>query len=650
MGSLGVQPIRSVQADIITRKYEEERQKRMRPDGLSQYVDLREVDQQSNNHLAEDPFSAEYGDRPWAIPPGLDSGRSKIVIIGTGYAGLTYAVRLMEGANFAPEDIVFLDASSGFGGAWYWNRYPGVMCDVESACYMPLLEETGYVPKNRYAYGSELREYAELIASRYCLTHRALWKTTVKSATWNESKKEWSIQLLKQSKDGQIELLTICTTFLVLTAGPLTNPKLPKIPGASTFTGQTFHTARWDYKLTGGTQENPTLSKLQSQRVAFIGTGATCIQAAPHLAKWAKELTIFQRTPSAVDTRGQQDVDPEQFRRHISNKKGWQRARRENMGMFVEGSTPNTNLVQDAWTTFPSYSALIGGPATARLTEETLPNYLAELHTLDLPRQERIRKRVTDIVKNPAAADALTPWYPGWCKRPCFHDDYLDTFNRANTTLVDTRGRGVEAITETGLVFDGNEYPADILIYGTGFEPVTAGGPSLRASMQIFGRGGVEMETKWSKGLATLHGLITHDFPNLFLSGVYQMGTTVNFAHMADVMATHVASMIAQARQQLAATQTRPSGAGDVVIEPSVSAEESWAQRVLATGPAFAGLAGCTPSYSTAEGKRARSKEEALAAARVGNWGKGFLDYAAVVEEWDRTGDLDGLEICASSA
>ncbi|KAF9869704.1 hypothetical protein CkaCkLH20_12747 [Colletotrichum karsti] len=634
------------EADLTFSKYEEERQKRIRDDGLAQYVKLTEGD--DHLHLADDPFGGEFGDRQWSIPFGVSTGKTKVVIIGAGYGGLTYAVRLIQGAGFTPEDIVFLDTASGFGGAWYWNRYPGLMCDVESACYMPLLEETGYIPKNKYSYGSELRGYAELLASTFKLTDRGLWKVTVKSASWDDAKASWTVDMLKTTKDGQKQSITLETEYLVMTAGPLTNPKLPRIPGAQEFGGTTFHTARWDYNTTGGTAEDPTLSKLHDKRVAFIGTGATCIQAAPHLGKWAKELYIYQRTPSAVAVRGQQDVDPDRFRAEVSSKKGWQKRRRENMAMFVEGNTPDENLVQDGWTTFPSYAALVGGPAADGLTDETLPQYIDKFHKLDYPRQEGIRARVKQTVKNTEVAASLTPWYPGWCKRPCFHDQYLDTFNRTNVTLVDTRGRGVEAITKTGVVFDGKEYPADILIYGTGFEPLTAGGPSLRAGMEIYGRNGIEMETKWSNGLATLYGLVTHDFPNLFLSGVYQMGSTVNYAHMVDVMATSMARVISRAREKHASGQD--GGSYRMVIEPSPAGEEAWAQRVLSTARGFGAMAGCTPSYGNGEGRKAKSKEEELNVARSGNWGKGCLDYAAIVEKWASTEDLEGLEFRVVSA
>lgn len=212
-------------------------------------------------------------------------------------------------------------------------------------------------------------------------------------------------------------------------------------------------------------------------------------------------------------------------------------------------------------------------------------------------------------------------------------------------TLVDTQGRGVESITKSGLVFDGKEYPVDILIYGTGFEPLTAGGPSLRAGMKFHGRHGMEMEEKWSNKLATLYGLMSRDFPNLFLSGVYQMGATVNYAHMVDVMATHMASAIKKARQKLASCD---GGAQQkLVVEPTAEGEEAWTQRVLETASGFGCIEGCTPSYGTGEGKRAKSKAEEASVARAGNWGEGFLDYASIVEDWDTKGDLEGLEIRA---
>ncbi|KAK7587924.1 hypothetical protein V3481_010614 [Fusarium oxysporum f. sp. vasinfectum] len=235
---------------------------------------------------------------------------------------------------------------------------------------------------------------------------------------------EWVVQFTTETRSGEKKAMKLRTEFLVVTAGPLTNPKLPRIPGVSKFKGTRFHTARWEYRTNGRSPEDATFDKLRHKRVGSANA--------------------------------------------------------------------------DAWTTFPSYAALVGGPAIASLTRETLPYYVDRLHEIDLPRQDRIRKRVHNAVKNPKFTDSLTPWYPDWCKRPCFHDDYLHTFNKPN-------GRVVDAITESGLVCNDKEYPIDILIYGTGFEPWTAGGPSLRASMQIYGRGGQEIETKWSTKLAMLY-------------------------------------------------------------------------------------------------------------------------------------------------
>ncbi|KAK5062925.1 hypothetical protein LTR84_005001 [Exophiala bonariae] len=620
-------------------KYAEERAKRIRPEGLAQYTNAKDL--AKFKHLADDPWAHEAGDRQWAWPAGSQNGRSKVVIVGTGFGGLTYAIRFLLEANLNPSDILFVDNATGFGGAWYWNRYPGLMCDVESSCYMPLLEETGYTPKDRYAYGSELRNYAELLASRWNLQDRALWRTTVRSAKWDDENSEWVLQVQKSSSDGTSTVVDVRTEYFVLTSGLLHNPKLPDVPGIGKFSKHTFHTARWDYAYTGGSSDNPMMNKLKDKKVIFVGTGATAVQAVPHLAKWAKKLFVVQRTPASVDIRDQRKINSEEFKEKVSNHRGWQRRRRENMAAFISNAAEDVDLITDSWMTFPSYSALVGGPNAKDLTDKTANDYINNLQAIDLERQDRIRARVDSIVEDHKTAQLLKPWYSGWCKRPCFHDDYLPAFNQSNVQLVDTKGRGIESCTENGIICNGVVYDADVVIFGTGFEPWTSGSPSQRAGFKILGRYGLDMNNKWENGIGTLHGLMSRGFPNLFISGVNQTGATVNYAHMVDVAAVHAAQIVASVTAKTHPGKTRP------VIEPTAEGEDNWTRRIVEMAFAYAGFGGCTPSYTTAEGQATRemSPEESFKAAMGLNWGSGFLDYIKTIENWRANGKLEGLDV-----
>ncbi|EXJ92917.1 hypothetical protein A1O3_01473 [Capronia epimyces CBS 606.96] len=646
MGSIdsSTQPL-----EQILHKYDVERQRRLHPEGLDQYVDISTT--KGLEHYAEDPWVTD--DNIASSLDVTDGMQCKAVLVGTGFGALIFAVRLMEIAGFQPEDIIFVDNAGGFGGTWYWNRYPGLMCDVESACYMPLLEETGYTPKHRYSYGPELRAYAELVASKWQLQNRAMFAARVTESRWDDDAREWTSTISQRAINGRPpRTVHVRSDFFILTAGLLTRPKLPRFPGLQEFKGHSFHTSRWDYAYTGGSPEDPALEGLKDKRVAVLGTGATAIQVVPALAKWVKQLYVIQRTPSSVDVRGQCAVDPDHYSKNIATGPGWQRARRENMAALTSNIPVKQNLVQDGWTTFPSFSGLVGGPNAGGVTEETAAEYMASLYVLDLPRAERIRARVEQIVKDPATAESLKPWYAGWCKRPGFHDDYLEAFNRPNVHLIDTAGKGVDRMTGAGFVANGEETAVDLFIFSTGYETFRAGDPSSRARMTVVGRGGLTLDRKWSDGVATLHGVWTHDFPNLILPGGSQAAGTVNVVHTFDVMATHAASVIA------AGAKRKPAQASDqdpkntktklkLCIEPTTEAEDAWSRRIAQAAVKPSPLANCTPSYSNGEGKVAdpTSPEEKLKAARSGAWAKGLLDFQQIIEAWRATGDFDGLSM-----
>ncbi|KAK1144514.1 hypothetical protein N8T08_005387 [Aspergillus melleus] len=630
-------------------RYAVEAKKRLRADGVAQYADIALTDK--FKQFAEDPWirgeenqlKNPYLSQPVPVANG---GHVKVVITGAGYGALLYAVRLIQTAGFIAEDFVFVDSAWGFGGTWYWNRYPGLMCDVESSCYLPLLDETEFIPQHRYSYGPELRQYAELIVEKYGLQKRPLFGCTVKESRWDESQSQWVTTMVRKrpvSIETVEESYVIHSDMVILASGLLNRPKLPRLSGLDVYRGHVFHTSRWDYDYTGGSPEDPTLSRLRGKKVALVGTGATGIQVVPELAKWAGQLTVFQRTPSAMDMRGQRAMDPETWRRDVTQgRKEWQSERRMNMAAFVSRvpDPPATDLVDDGWTHFPSLSGLIGGPAAASLTEATVGEYVESLHRLDLPRQERIRRRVDAVVVDPATAESLKPWYPGWCKRPCFHDEYLGAFNKPNVRLVDTAGKGIDGFSSTGIQFSGQEYEADVVILATGYESPAAGAPSFRARIGITGRGGVTLDEKWTKGVGTLHGILTHGFPNLLLAGVTQAGSTVNAVHMVDILATHAAQTIAAAQKQADSSER-------LVIEPTFEAEEAWGMAVASTAYAYAAIPGCTPSYATLEGAsmQAQTAEEQIRVARSIPWGRGVSDFVNVLAAWHKSNELQDIHV-----
>jgi cation diffusion facilitator CzcD-associated flavoprotein CzcO len=625
----------------IQQKYAEERAKRLRADGVEQYIILNNSDK--FKHFQADPWIDPHA--AVGAPALEDGSRCKALILGAGFGGLLFAVRLIQ-AGIDADGIRLVDTAGGFGGTWYWNRYPGLMCDVESYVYMPLLEEMDYMPKHKYAYGPELREYAESIAEKWELKDKTLFQMGVSSLTWDDEEKEWVVKLAPEGKgDGKGDI-TVRSQFVISASGVLNQPKLAGLPGMENFQGHSFHTSRWDYAYTGGSPTDPSLTNLKDKRVGILGTGATAVQAVPHLAKWAKELYVFQRTPSAVDIRDNRPTDPEWYAREVQGKKGWQRERMENFNAHMTNTTspPEIDMVSDGWTKMRSYGGLIG--TTAKVTMENVPAHVGTLHALDFPRQERVRARVDEIVKDKTTAQKLKAWYPSWCKRPCFHDDYLPAFNRPNVTLVDTDGKGVDKITEAGIEVSNTEYALDLLIYSTGYRPPGIGSPAFRAGMKVFGRGGVSLDEKWAANVSTLHGVIRRDFPNFFYPGPSQAGATANQVFILDNLSTHVAYIISES------AKTQGPGPKDrITIEPTQEAEEEWAMQILSRAASFAGLAGCTPSYINREGEMDQIKgmEEQMKAARAAIWGQGVADYVSVIEGWRSEGGLKGLEVKAES-
>ena len=622
----------------IEQKYVEERNKRLRENGSKQYIDL----------TKSEKFKG-YQQDPWVdpnVPPVAtlqDGDKCGVLILGAGFTGILSAVRLID-ARIGVDDIRIVDSAGGFGGTWYWNRYPGLMCDVESYIYMPILEEMEYVPKHRYAYGPELRAYAESIAKKYELEKTAMFQTDLTSMSWDDNEMVWVVKMVQKNTGKKHSEVTVRANFVITAAGVLTYPKLSGLPGIADFKGHSFHTSRWDYTFTGGSPADPSLINLKDKKVGFLGTGATAVQAVPHVAKWAKELYVFQRTPSAVDRRDNRPTDLEAFAREISTKKGWQRARQENFNAQICNVDPvPEDMVSDGFSKLKTLGAIVGMPKT--VTPDMVPAHIADLHAKDIPRQERVRERVEETIKEPSTAEKLKAWYPSWCKRPCFHDDYLPSFNQPNVHLIDTDGKGVSRITENGILVGDIEYKLDVLIYGTGFRAPAIISPGSFANLTVKGRNGRSMDDKWTEGVATLHGISTRDFPNYFFPGPFQAGAAANYTFISETFATHIAYIISEANK-------RAGGKYIVTVEPTTEAEEGWSMQVLSHAATFAAVGGCTPSYFNMEGEVGKIAmaplEVQMKMARGSGWGRGIADYVGILEGWRQQGELQGLEIIPS--
>ena len=586
--------------NALREKYRAERDKRLRADGNAQYVEVKG----DFRHYVDDPY-VEPGFTRAPLTDEVD-----VLVIGGGFGGLLAAARLREAGV---ERIRIVEKGGDFGGTWYWNRYPGAQCDIESYIYLPLLEETGYVPREKYAFAAEIREHSRRIGEHFDLYRDALFQTEIRDIRWLEDEKRW---LIATSRDDAIK-----ARYVVMSNGPLNRPKLPGIPGIEAFKGHSFHTSRWDYDYTGGSNQGD-LTGLADKRVAIIGTGATAIQCVPHLGRWAKQLYVFQRTPSSVDLRGNRPTDPEWA---ASLTPGWQKRRMENFNILVSGGVQDEDLVSDGWTDI--IRSLISVAAVRSDKPMTMEEVTEAMELADFRKMNQIRGRVEATVADPGAAEALKPWYRQFCKRPTFNDDYLPTFNRPNVTLVDTGGRGVERVTETGLVVDGVEYEVDCLIFATGFEVGTS--YTRRAGFEIYGRGGKTLSDHWAGGLRTLHGAMSHGFPNCFHMGVNQSTLTPNFPHLLDEQSRYIADVIGEANLRQAAT-----------VEPTAEAEAGWVQTIVDTARLNLEFRqACTPGYYNGEGRA--GAEDGLFA---GLYGPGPVKFFELIRNW-RAGGMEGLAI-----
>jgi cation diffusion facilitator CzcD-associated flavoprotein CzcO len=590
--------------DALREKYAQERDKRLRKDGFGQY-------QHATGKLAgfiEDHY----------VDPGFEreplSDECEVVIIGGGFGGLLVGAKLREAGV---ESLRFIEKAGDFGGTWYWNRYPGAQCDVESFVYFPLLEELDYIPKERYSHAPEILDHAIAIAKKFDLYRDVCFQTEVKELRWDDASDLWTIATDRED--------AIKARYVVMANGVLTRPKLPGIPGITSFEGHTFHTSRWDYAYTGGSCDGD-LTGLADKRVGIIGTGATAVQCVPHLGESAKQLYVFQRTPSSVDVRNNAPTDPEWIKKL---EPGWHRKRVDAFSTRISGGKPKKTTspeheVRDGWTDVAHRAEKM-----EREKPRATPEQKRELREIaDLMKMKEIRNRVSSIVEDEETSEALKAYYWQFCKRACFHDEYLQTFNLPNVSLVDTHGQGVDRITPKGVVVDGTEYEVDCLILSTGFELGST--YTARAGYDVIGRNGIALSEKWAERPSTLHGIASRGFPNCFFLGYIQTGVSVNFTHMLGEQAQHLAYVIQHGRSSGAAT-----------IEPTQEAEDDWVAVIDRTADAVERhFAKCTPGYYSNEGEtdnRHGFMNE--------QYGEGPTRFFELLAEWRAEGTLHGLEV-----
>ena len=593
----------------LAQRYRHERDRRVREDAEAQFVAVTNDSPFVNKYLAEDPYS-----EPVEREPIHD--QREVIIIGGGWVGMMTAARLIQAGV---TDVRIVESGADFGGTWYWNRYPGAQCDIESYSYLPLLEETGYVPKLRYSYAPEIYAHAQRIGKHFDLYKDAVFQTWVTEARWNADEALW---VVSTNRGDQMKARYVC-----LGTGPANRPRLPGIPGVETFKGHTFHTCRWDYDYTGGNAEG-NLNKLADKRVAIIGTGATAVQCVPALGASAKQLHVFQRTPSSVDLRNNSETDPEWA---ASLQPGWQVERQKRFGDALLSGTVYPEFEDEGWTRMARNLRELMAQAGDVPAEEI--GNLAQL--ADFKTMEEIRARVDETVQDPDLADKLKAFYNQFCKRPTFNDDYLETFNRPNVELVDvSASKGVERITERGIVANGKEYEVDCIIYASGFEITSS--YQRRIGIPIYGVDGESIYEQWDKGMRTMHGLMAHGFPNMFLCGglfVFQLGA--NYCYGVDVQAEHVAYTVSELSKRKVQAAEASAAAVQGWVDDQLSSESSQAQLILGGSPES-----CTPGYYNQEGTHERYRD-----VRMESYGKGLGAYRNVLKNWRNAGDLDGLEL-----
>lgn len=554
--------------------------------GVADYVDL---EGEFGKYL-EDVHSAA------PVPREALDDECEILIIGAGFAGLMLWYKLRE-AGF--KDVRFCEKGGDVGGTWYWNRYPGIACDVESYSYLPLLEEMGYIPSMKFASGFEIMEHCQNIAEKFGFYDKCLFHTTVEETEWDDSTGRWQVSTDRGDK--------MKAKFLVVANGILTTPKLAKIKGMETFKGDAFHTSRWDYNV-----------DITDKRVGIIGTGATAVQIIPEIAKTVKELYVFQRTPSSVDVRDQRETTAEEYETW-KTEEDWAKKRRARFAKISSGRTAlsaNDDYLSGKVDSFKEKKKHDKPLSPEEMMQKQLDTNFRIM--------EQIRARVDAIVEDPKTAAALKPYYAYGCKRPTFHDEYLPTFNKPHVHLVDTAPRGVAEINEQGIVQDGVEYPLDVLIYATGFQWM-----ATQTFSMIKGREGLSLKDKWAQdGTKTFLGLQTRGFPNMFvITGPQGGGGSFNFTDSINDHGDYVLWMLKTMREK-----------GAEVVDVSEDSQTQYAEHCAQADIATQPLRDCI-SYYDHEGT---AEPGSLVYYGGGRWHKYRVQAQETLEPYEFTKVSEG--------
>ena len=545
----------------------------------AKYKEFKEHRRGAADYMAMEGEFATYLEDHYSEPPVERESlvdECEILVIGAGFAGLLLWYRLKE-AGFT--DVRFCEKGGDVGGTWYWNRYPGIACDVESYSYLPLLEEMEYFPTMKFASGFEILEYCQAMATKFGFYDKCLFHTTVERTDWDETSGRWTVHTDRGD--------AMRARYVILANGILTSPKLARIDGMETFAGDSFHTSRWRYDV-----------DLEGKTVGIIGTGATAVQAIPELAKIVGDLYVFQRTPSSIDVRDQRATLNEEIE-NWQTEPGWARARRNRFSRISAGRTAiqaNDDYLAGRVDDFKERKKHDRKLTPAELVEKQLDSNFRIM--------EQIRARVDAIVEDPETAAALKPYYPYGCKRPTFHDEYLPAFNLPHVHLVDTAPMGVTNINEQGVVHDDTEYPLDVLIYATGFQWMATSTFNM-----IAGRGGKTLSEKWqTEGTKTFLGLHSNGFPNLFIvSGPQGGGGSFNFTDAIETHGEYIVWMLSKMRDE-----------GHDVVDITEQAEIQYAEHCRDADVATAPLRDCL-SYYNGHGD---AEPGSLAYYGGGNWHK----------------------------
>ncbi|WP_394933877.1 flavin-containing monooxygenase [uncultured Ilumatobacter sp.] len=586
--------------EAIHARYLEERDKRIRPDGNEQYLEPTG----KYAHFLDDPHTERVEREPLF-------DEVTVAFIGGGFAGLLTGTKLRQAGI---DDVRIIEKGGDFGGTWYWNRYPGAQCDTAAFIYLPLLEETGHMPTEKYTHAPEILQHCMNIGAQFDLYDQALFSTEVTGLEWDDAAKQWIIRTDRGDK--------MRAKYIAMGTGPLHRPKLPGIDGINDFDGHAFHTSRWDYEYTGGDPGGARMENLADKRVGIIGTGATAVQCVPHLAQACGELFVFQRTPSSIDIRNNKPTDPEWFQ---TLEPGWQKKWLENFTTLQTGGFTDEDLVMDGWTDISQRirDKLLSSPEPDLSPEGMLQAY----HDSDDEKMVEVRARVNQVVEDEITAEKLKPWYRQLCKRPCFHDQYLQAFNEPSTHLIDTDGKGVERIDSTGVWVNGEHYELDCLIFASGFEVGTSF--ERRSGFETTGRDSLTLSEYWEDGMRTLHGMNVHGFPNAFVVGPTQAANLIsNIPHNLVEAGETIATIVAHAESIEAAT-----------VEVTREAEDAWVALLEAGGRTFGGDPTCTPGYYNNEGRE-------ISPSQLRNtlgYPAGPVAYFEYIEKWRTTGDFEGL-------